>query len=244
MRIETEAIVCAIRPHGEHGAILRALTPLDGMQAGFVRGGRSRRLRPVLLAGNLVQADFRARTEEQLAQVAVELVHSRATLLAEPLAAAALDWACALSTSALPEAQPYPRLYEALSGLLAAIEAAPSARGWSAALVRYELLLLSELGFGLDLSECAATGARDGLVFVSPKSGRAVSAAGAGAYRDRLLPLPSYLIAGGAAGDWNEIAQGLRLTGHFLARDLLIARQAEILAARERLVERLNRIGG
>jgi DNA repair protein RecO (recombination protein O) len=244
MRIETEAIVCAIRPHGEHGAIVRALTPLDGMQAGFVRGGRSRRLRPVLLAGNLVQADFRARTEEQLAQVAVELVHSRAPLFAEPLAAAALDWACALSASALPEGQPYPRLYEALSGLLAAIEAAPSARGWSVALVRYELLLLSELGFGLDLSECAATGARDGLAFVSPKSGRAVSAAGAGAYRDRLLPLPHYLIAAGGAGDWEEIAQGLRLTGHFLVRDLLIAHQGEILASRERLVERLKRIGG
>lgn len=244
MRIGSEAIVCAVRPHGEHAAILRALTPLDGMQAGFVRGGRSRRLRPVLLAGNLIQAEFRARTEEQLAQVSVELVHSRAALLAEPLAAAALDWACALTASALPEGQPYPRLYEALGGLLTAIEAAPSARGWSAALVRYELLLLSELGFGLDLSECAATGALDDLAFVSPKSGRAVSAAGAGAYRDRLLPLPPYLLAGGGAADWEEIDQGLRLTGHFLARDLLIARQAEILAARERLVERLKRIGG
>ncbi|MFN3945674.1 MAG: DNA repair protein RecO [Allosphingosinicella sp.] len=244
MRLETRAIVCAVRAHGEHGAILRALTPHEGLRPGFVRGGRSRRLRPVLVPGNLVVAEFRARTEEQLPQASVELVHSRAPLMTEPLAAAGLDWACALTAAALPEAQPYPRLFEALDGLLSAIEAAPSARGWSAALVRYELLLLSELGFGLDLSECAATGARTDLAFVSPKSGRAVSGEGAGAYRDRLLPLPPYLLAGGVARDWGEVIDGLRLTGHFLARDLPIARLAEVFAARERLVERLKRIEG
>lgn len=244
MRIETQAIVCAVRGHGEHGAIVRALTPADGIRPGFVRGGKSRRLRPVLVPGNLVQANYRARTEEQLALLAVELVHSRAHLLSEPLAAAGIDWACALTATALPEAQTYPRVYEALDGLLAAIEAAPSARGWAAPLVRYELLLLGELGFGLDLGECAATGASDDLAFVSPKSGRAVSRAGAGDYRDRLLKLPPFLAGGADAPDWAEIRDGLRLTGHFLARDLLIERQAEVLAARERLVERLKRIGG
>ncbi|MDP8993497.1 MAG: DNA repair protein RecO [Pseudomonadota bacterium] len=242
MRLITQAIVCAVRGHGEHGAIVRALTPAHGMQPGFVRGGKSRRLRPVLVPGNLVQGEYRARTEEQLAQLALELAHSRAHLLSEPLAAAAIDWACALTATALPEGQPYPRLYEALDGLLAAIEAAPSARGWSAQLVRYELLLLGQLGFGLDLAECAATGARDGLAFVSPRSGRAVSAEGAGAYRDRLLPLPAYLLGGAEAPAWEDIGAGLRLTGHFLARDLLIERQADVLAARERLVERLKRI--
>ena len=242
MRIEGRAIVCAVRAHGEHGAIVRALTQKDGLQPGFVRGGKSRRLRPVLVPGNLVQVEYRARTDEQLAQLAVELVHSRAPLFSEPLAAAGIDWACALTASALPEAQPYPRLYEALDGLLAAIEAAPSARGWSAALVRYELLLLGELGFGLDLSECAATGGKDDLAFVSPRSGRAVSRGGAGEYRDRLLPLPAYLIEGGEPG-WEDIGDGLRLTGHFLARDLLVDRQSDVLAARERLVERLKRIG-
>jgi DNA repair protein RecO (recombination protein O) len=244
MRIETQAIVCAVRAHGEHGAIVRALTPADGIQPGFVRGGKSRRLRPVLVPGNEVQADYRARTDEQLAQLAVELVHSRAHLFSEPLAAAGIDWACALTAAALPEAQPYPRLYDALGGLLSAIEAAPSARGWSAALVRYELLLLGELGFGLDLSECAATGVKDDLAFVSPKSGRAVSRAGAGEYRDRLLVLPAFLI-GARSGTplWEEIRDGLRLTGHFLARDLLIERQADVLAARERLVDRLKRMG-
>jgi DNA repair protein RecO (recombination protein O) len=241
IRIEAEAIVCAVRAHGEHGAIVRALTRSDGIQPGYVRGGRSRRLRPILVPGNLVQADFRARSSEQLAQLGVELAHSRAPLLAEPLAAAAIDWACALTASALPEGHAYPRLYDALDGLLAAIEAAPSARGWAVALVRYELLILGELGFGLDLERCAATGRRDGLAFVSPKSGRAVSADAAGDYRDRLFPLPAFLLAGGEAS-WEEIYEGLRITGHFLARDLLVQRQADVLAARDRLLDRLRRV--
>lgn len=198
MHLETQAIVCAVRAHGEHGAIVRALTPGDGLQAGYVRGGKSRRLKPVLVPGNLVQAEYRARTDEQLATLTVELIHSRAFLLSEPLAAAGIDWAAALTASALPEGQPYPRVYEGLDGLLAAIEAAPSARGWAAALVRYELLLLGELGFGLDEAEIEAV----------PKT----------------------------------IRDGLRLTGERLARDLLTERRADVLAARERLVERLKRM--
>jgi DNA repair protein RecO (recombination protein O) len=243
MRIETQAIICAVRPHGEHGAIVRALTPADGIQPGYVRGGRSRRLRPILLPGNIVQAEYRARTDEQLAQLSVELNVSRGALLSEPLAAAAIDWASALTASTLPEAQPYPRLYEALDGLLSAIEASPSARSWATALVRYELLILAELGFGLDLSECAATGATENLAFVSPKSGRAVSAAGAGIYRDRLFPLPPFLLDGGPA-EWTDIFDGLAITGYFLGRDLLIERQADILAARGRLLDRLKRAVG
>jgi DNA repair protein RecO (recombination protein O) len=243
MQLESLAIVCAVRPHGEHGAIVRALTPADGIVAGYVRGGRSRRLRAVLLPGNLVQAEYRARTEDQLPHATIELVESRGPLLGEPLAAGAIDWATALTAVALPEGHAYPRLYEALAGLLAAVDAAPNARIWAAALVRYELLLLAELGFGLDLSECAATGVELGLAWVSPKSGRAVSDAGAEGYRDRLFRLPAFLLAGGAA-DWEEIFDGLRITGHFLARDLLIGRQADVLAARERLVERLRRVMG
>src|ERR687893_277626 len=142
MRLETQAIVIAVRAHGEHGAIVRALTPSEGVQPGYVRGGRSRRLRPVLLPGNLIQAQYRARSEEQLAQLSVELTASRAALLGEPLPAAAIDWATALTAAALPEGQAYPSLYSALDGLLAAIEAAPSASRWAAALARYELLIL------------------------------------------------------------------------------------------------------
>lgn len=241
MRLSTEAIICAVRAHGEHGAIVRALTPGEGMQPGFVRGGRSRRLRPILLPGNLIHAEYRSRTDEQLAQLAVELLHSRAPLLTESLPAAAIEWTTALAAAALPEGQAYPSVFQALDGVLSAVEAAPSAKGWAVALVRYELLVLSELGFGLDLSECAATGERQDLRYVSPRSGRAVSAHGAGEYRERLFPLPAFVLEGGQAG-WSAILDGLRLSGHFLARDLLIERQADVLGARGRLVDRLGRI--
>ncbi|PSJ36368.1 DNA repair protein RecO [Allosphingosinicella deserti] len=243
MRLETQAIICAVRPHGEHAAIVRALTPGAGIQAGYVRGGKSRTLRPVLLPGNLVAAEYRARTEDQLPHMSLELVASRGALLSEPLPAAAIEWATALTAAALPEGQPYPRLYEALDGLLSAVEAAPAARGWATALVRYELLLLAELGFGLDLSECAATGVESDLAYVSPRSGRAVSAVAGEGYRDRLFALPPFLLDGGPAA-WSDIFDGLRITGHFLTRDILIERQADVLAARERLIGRLKRIGG
>jgi DNA repair protein RecO (recombination protein O) len=156
VHLDTQAIIVAVRVHGEHGAIVRALTPEEGLRPGYVRGGKSRRLRPVLVPGNLVQADYRARTEEQLPHLSVELIHSRAFLLSEPLASAGIEWATALTASALPEEQPYPALYQGLDGLLTAIEAAPSARGWALALLRYELLLLGQLGFGLDEEEMAA----------------------------------------------------------------------------------------
>jgi DNA repair protein RecO (recombination protein O) len=244
MHIACEAIVCAVLPHGEHGAVVRVLTPDDGLQAGYVRGGRSRRLRPVLLPGNVVQIDLRARTDSQLGSMTVELVHSRAPLLSEPLAAAAIDWATALTATVLPEAQPYARLFVALSAVLDAIEAAPAARGWAVALVRYELLVLAELGFGLDLSGCVATGKQDDLRWVSPKSGGAVSAGAGAPYADKLLPLPPFLIDGSGEGSWPDILDGLTLTGYFLDRDLLTERRALVLDARTRLVDRLRRIVG
>ena len=243
MRIDTAAIVCALRSHGEHGAVVRLMTPDDGLQATYVRGARGRRMRPVLMAGNLVQAQLSARTETQLPQASVELVHSRGVLLSEPLPAAAIEWATVLTATALPEGQPYPPLYQALSGLLDAVEAAPSAAGWGAALVRYELLVLAELGFGLDLTSCAVTGGNDDLVAVSPRSGRAVSAAEAEPYASRLLPLPRFVRDGGA-GSWQDIVDGLQLTGHFLDRDLLTDRSRPMGDARVRLVDRLRRAGG
>ena len=151
------------------------------------------------MPGNQVEASLSARTDTQLAQATVELVHSRGPLLQEPLPAAAIDWICALTATALPEGQPYPRLYQVFDGLLAAIEAAPSASGWGAALVRYELLVLAELGFGLDLDRCAVSGGNDDLVAVSPRSGRAVSAAEAEPYAGKLLLLPEFIRAGGTA---------------------------------------------
>ena len=238
--ILTSAIVCAVRHHGEHGAIARLLTPDDGLIAGYVRGGRSRGLRPVLLPGNVVRAEFRARTEEQLASLTVELEQSRAPLLGEPLPAAAIDWCCAVTAVTLPEGTPYPALHQALAGLLDAVEAAPAARGWAVALVRYELLLLAELGFGLDLTRCAATGVADDLVYVSPRSAAAVSRSAAVGYESRMLVLPSFLLEGGM-GDWSQIIDGLKLTGFFLERSVLTDRRVDVLAARERLVERLKR---
>ncbi|HVJ70763.1 MAG TPA: DNA repair protein RecO [Sphingomicrobium sp.] len=243
MRFTTPAIVVALRPHGEHGAIIRLMTPEHGLQAAYVRGARGRHLRPVLVPGNQVEATLSARTDTQLAQGVIELVHSRGPLLQEPLPAAAIDWIAALTAIALPEGQPYPRLYQALDGLLAAVEAAPSASGWGAALVRYEMLLLAELGFGLDLEKCAVSGANDDLVAVSPRSGRAVSGAEAKPYVGKLLPLPRFIVEGGTAS-WPEILDGLALTGHFLLRDLVTDRSAPVAESRNRLCERLRKAAG
>jgi DNA repair protein RecO (recombination protein O) len=192
------------------------------------------------MAGNVVAVRLSARSEAQLAQAEVELVHSRAPMLSEPLPAAAIDWATALTATALPESQPYPRLHSALGGLLDAIEAAQAASGWGAALVRYEFLLLAELGFGLDLETCAVTGSGDDLIAVSPKTGRAVSAAEAEPYKGKLLRLPRFVREGGPA-DWCDIIDGLELTGHFLMRDVVTDRSAPVGEARVRLVERMRR---
>lgn len=156
MHLETEGLVCGVLSHGEHGTVVRILTPDHGLIAAYVRGGRGRRIRPILIRGNLVAAQLRSRTDSQLPQAAVELAHSRAPIFSEPLPAGAIEWSTALVTAALPERQPYPRLYQAMTGLLEAIEAAPAARGWGAALARFELLLLAELGYGRSTSELPA----------------------------------------------------------------------------------------
>ena len=205
MQIRAEAIVLSVRAHGEHGAVVRALTERHGLQAGYVRGGRSRRLKPILQPANRVLGEWRARTEEQLAGLTVELLHSRAPLFGEPLPAAALEWVTTLAAVALPEGQPYPRLFAALDGVIAAIEAAPAARGWAVALVRYELLLLAELGYGLERDD-----------------------------------MPGVMRTGGDYG-WPEILAALRTTGSALERDILTDRRAEVLAARARLTDRLQR---
>jgi len=243
MRFTTPAIVVALRAHGEHGGVVQLMTPDHGLQAAYVRGARGRRMRPVLMPGNLVEASLATRTDTQLAQATVELTHSRAPLLAEPLAAAAIAWIAALTATALPEGQSYPRLFAGLDGLFAAIEAAPAASGWGAALVRFELLLLAELGFGLDLDRCAVSGGAEDLIAVSPKSGRAIGRAAAAPYPGKLLPLPAFVRAGGA-GDWRDILDGLALSGHFLLRDLLPDRAASVAEARSRLIERLRRAAG
>lgn len=239
MQLETEAIVCALLVHGEHDGIVRIFTPADGLIVAYVRGARSRRMRPVLMAGNVIAAELRSRSDTQLPKAAIELTHSRAGVLSEPLPAIAVEWAAALVTTTLPERQPYPRLYEAFSGLLDAVEAAPSAKGWAPALVRFELLLLSELGFGLDLDACVVTSSGDGLVAVSPRSGRAVSVWNTAPNGGKLFKLPGFVLGGGAAS-WRDVLGGLELSGHFLMRDLLPERARPVSDIRARLVERLK----
>ena len=241
MLLQSSAIILSVRQHGEHGSIVRALTRESGVQAGYVRGGRSRRIGPALQPANLVIGEWRARTDEQLAGLTVELVHSRAPLYAEPLAAVALEWIAAVTVAALPEALPYPVVYDALGGTIGAIEAAPGARGWAAALVRYEVLLLAELGFGLDLARCTVTGTTDDLVWVSPRTGAAVSRGAAQGHEGRLLALPSFLSGGSGDAGWADVLAGLAMTGHFLERDLLVGAQRETLAARGRLIDRIKR---
>jgi DNA repair protein RecO (recombination protein O) len=151
MHIRAPAIVCAARPHGETGVVARVLTADYGLVAGYVAGGRGRQLRPVLIPGNLVDAELRARSDSQLPFLRLELVTSRGPWLGEPLAAAAIGWVTALAATALPERQPFPTLHNALAALLDAICVAPSARGWAPALLSFEVLLLRELGYDTGL---------------------------------------------------------------------------------------------
>lgn len=236
MQIDAPAIVVAVLPHGEHGAVVRLLTREHGLVAGYVRGGRSRRLRPVLGIGNVVAASLRARAETQLAALTVELVASRAAVAFEAAGGAALEWLGALVATALPEGQAHPGVFDALDTLLEVMERGP---GWAAALARFELLLLAELGFGLDLSACAATGARDDLAYVSPRSSTAVSRAAGAPYAGKLLALPALLVDPAAIAPADDVTAALTTTAFFLRRDLIP--NARIWPARERLAALLAR---
>ena len=242
LTLEEEATIASVLAHGEHGAVVRALTRGSGLVAGYVRGGRSRRLRPVLQPGNRIAGAWRARVDEQLPALTAELVRSRALLAMSPFGAAALDWLTAVVAATLPERQAYPAVHDTLEATLCALEAGPELDA-AAAVACFELLLLAELGFGLDLGRCAATGApaaETELTHVSPRSGGAVSAAAAAPWADRLLPLPAFLIGRGAPS-WTSAVAALRLTGFFLERDLLEGRARLPLSARERLASLIDR---
>lgn len=155
MNLRAPAIVCAVRPHGETAVIARLLTQDAGLVAAYVAGGRGRQLRPVLIPGNMVDAEIRSKTETQLPYARVELLESRGPWLTEPLPAAAIAWITALTATTLPERQAYSALFEALCGLIQAICVAPSARGWALPLVSYEVLLLRELGYGVPVARPA-----------------------------------------------------------------------------------------
>jgi DNA repair protein RecO (recombination protein O) len=232
-----ESIVLASRRHGENDAILSLMTFEHGRHLGLVRGGGGRRLSPLLQPANRLDATWKARIVDHLGHLAVEPVRLYAgMLLDDPLRLAAASGACALVDIAMPERDPHPQLFAALLTLL---ERLVENRDWTEAYVRFELLLLAELGFGLDLSTCAVTGATEGLAFVSPRTGKAVTSEGAGAYVDRLLTLPAFLVGSGDAED-DDIAAGLRLAGSFLDRHILAPVDKPMPLARERFVALWN----
>lgn len=232
-----DGIVLSVRRHGESGAILHLLTAAHGRHAGLVRGGNSKRLRGVLQPGNEVHAVWRARLEEHLGSYAIELaVGHAARAMDDPGRLAAMVSACALVDAALPEREPHADLHESLRDLLTTLPE----DGWAATYVAWELSLLATLGFGLDLSRCAATGRSDDLAYVSPKSGRAVSREAGAAWREQLLPLPDFLIGHGPA-DTADLSAGLRLTGYFLDRHVLAPHGRTLPDARFRLDERWRR---
>ena len=214
MEWRDEGVILSVRRNGETSAIAEILTAGHGRVLGLVRGGRSRVQRPMLQAGNAVQAVWRARLEEQLGTYVLEPLDLRAgAIMEEPFRLAGLAVLTGLA-QLLPEREPHPRVYEALRVVL---DAFADDALWPALLVRWELGLLDELGFGLDLSRCAATGARDNLAYVSPRSGKAVSAEAGEPFRDRLFRLPAFLRAGGGASA-EEVIAGLRLAAFFLER--------------------------
>ena len=232
-----EGVLLSMRPHGESAAIIEVLTALHGRHAGVVRGGASRKMAATLQPGTGLQLEWRARLDDHIGTFTVEPTRSRAHLLADRLALAGLMSICALLRVALPEREPHPVLWSATIGLMDRL----GGEGWTSAYLRWELVLLEELGFGLDLSSCAVTGATEGLAFVSPKTGRAVTAAGAGDWADRLLPLPEGMTLATPL-DLDRVTEGLRLTGFFLDRGLRpVLHERPLPEARARLVDLLAR---
>jgi DNA repair protein RecO (recombination protein O) len=240
-----EGIVLSARRHGESAAIVALLTREHGRHLGLVPGGAGRRARGLYEPGNRLRAVWRARLAEHLGHYACELLESRAAeLLDDGARLAALGAATSVVDAGLPEREPHARLFDGLDALIATLQDGPPLPVWAARYVRFELDLLADLGFGLDLARCAATGATEGLAYVSPKTGRAVSAAAAEPYRDRLLPLPAFLARSGDAENGApsaDILAGLALTGFFLAQHVFSQRPAGPPAARDRLVTLLQR---
>jgi DNA repair protein RecO (recombination protein O) len=239
-----EAIVLAARPFGETGAVVQILAREKGRHAGLLHGAASRKNRPLTEPGTLVDAQWRARLSEQLGSFTLEPMQMNAGfLLDDPLALAALQSAAGLCAAVLPEREPVPGVYD---GLLALIETLRMPEAWpvtaGAAYVFWEARLLAALGFGMALDECAATGAREDLAYVSPKTGRAVSAGAGEAYKDKLLRLPGFLAGRLGGTGAPEILDGLALTGYFLARHVLEPAGKPMPEARSRFVSRYERL--
>jgi len=229
--------VLATRRHGENALIVDLLTREHGRHAGLVRGGQSPRVRAMLQSGNEVAAVWRGRLDEHLGTIACEMLRAHAArFLDDPGRLAGLTSAAALVGAALPEREPHGDVFTSFARL---IEALDSAVDWPAQYVRWEHDLLSALGFGLDLSRCAVSGATAGLAYVSPRTGRAVSRTSGVPYHDKLLPLPEFLWRNTPA-DEAELDLGMTLTGHFLVHHVFAPQGRTLPAARMRLAERMR----
>ena len=232
-----EGLVVGVRTHGETSVILDLFTPQRGRHLGMVLGGRSRRLRPLLQPGNGLLATWRARIDEHMGTYTVEALRMRAGQIMESASALhALNHLCAL-IRLLPERDPHPGLHERFEHMLDRLD---DRQGLPPMLVRFELLLLSDLGFGLDLECCGATGVREDLAYVSPRTGRAVSRAAGAPYRDRILVLPGFLSADSEERSEvpaDDILDGFRLTEHFLKRDVFGPRGLSIPPDRQSYLE-------
>lgn len=229
--------IIAVRPHGETSAIIELLTHDHGRHAGLVRGGRSRTMRPVLQPGNRVSVNWRARLEDHLGQFTVEAERlSAGRVMEDPLALSGLNASCAMAAQCLPEREAHPAVAEAFEVL---IEVLDDIEIWPALYVRWEAGLLADLGYGLDLRKCAASGETQNLIYVSPKSGRAVSAEAGEPYKERMLALPGFLKGEGELKT-GDIEAGLKLTAHFIERRVLWPVDRQLPEARERMIERLK----
>jgi len=233
---QADAIIISVRPHGEGNAVVSLLTADHGRHAGLVRGGASKKMSGTVQPGNRVQASWRARLSEQLGQMQLELTQAvAARFLDSPMRLAGVASVCALLEGALPEREPNERLYAGTDALLSVISMDDDDEGWLEGYVRWELGLLHAAGYQLDLDRCAASGETTNLAYVSPKSGGAVSRHHAGQFANRLLALPRFL--GGVACPSHDWVAGLDLTGHFLAKRVFAAHNADIPAARRRLAD-------
>lgn len=242
MQWSDEGLVLAARRHGERALVVQMLTREHGRHAGLLRGGQSPRTRAQWQIGNRMQVTWRARLAEQLGSLSGELVAGHAAKFFDDRARlSALASAAALAAAALPEREPHPRAYAGLAALIAALD---DNDRWAVAYVEWEMTLLAEAGFGLDLSRCAASGATTDLVYVSPRSGQAVSAEAGAPYRDRMLRLPSFLrqadIYGRPAPE--DVLDGLALTGFFLDHRIFAPHGRKMPAARSRYVDVLRQI--
>ncbi len=241
MEFTDDAFVLSARAHGETGAIVELLTARHGRYAAHVAGGASRRIKPFLQAGARATVRYRARVSEQLGSATLEPVgEGPSALFDDALALAGIAAAAAVAAAALPERDPHPGAFLAFEALSAAFEDPDI---WPAVFVRFEAGLLDDLGFGLDLSKCAATGAVDDLIYVSPRTGRAVSRTAGEAYKDRLLALPGFLLSSQSRLAVGDVGAGLGLTGHFLQSFIFGPLNRPLPPARVWLLERLRDAG-